>query len=1044
MFPIAAFGLFCLTLGAPDLVANGGFEAGSTPIKGVGYVSGGNTLPGWEVLGEAARNPRALAFFDNGAQPDGQFVLALQNRAVLRQDVGPFERDKVYRLRLAANGRATDKDSCGHFGRLQVRLNGTALVAPVEVPAVDAAGTYATPWKAFEVLFVPGDGGYTLELSQVDPGDGISVLIDAVSIEPVDAPAGQAVQINRARARAAGQPVREIDFRRTQWIWSTEKTNPRDAAPVGTRYFRRTFDVADPAQVKRAFFVGSADNQATVWVNGVYRGVASSFGDWYEMDVRESLRPGRNVLAVEALNAGEMPNPAGLAGALVLLGEGDRVLVSALTDARWRVASAEATGWRESGFDDRAWPAAMELGRVGCPPWGTQGFLTWLVPDDFPRFEIPGQERYTELLRSLHWLHYAGSGPKATLWDGWLSMASLWPAVGDQPANDHAATWRAELLKRPIDAEGYVSTIQHHGFGHGEGWPFPTTFQAGGIAWQFATEHLVYRVGATKALDGWALDGLAQTGLDKTTGLTLKIDADTASLTTPAFDVDRLVAPFVRLEWEPKCPAGARATLAWTSPTQPEFGAERSLPLPLATDMPGRSFTHVPLYRHADPAQRLTRLRLAFNGARGGTLRILGLVTACDTRHPVNNPNYVQGCTEYYRWTGDRAFLTENLPRMRHALDFALREFRVEQEGCVFVPWVGHDGRAGYDGKTVHAGLGIGNNYWDLLPFGGHDTLATIYLYDALRRMAQLEGQIAAHPEWRLPPAERGAASLAALADQVRTRSRQRFWNPTTGRFVACIDSAGVGHDYGYTFVNNEAIAFGLASDEQARSILAWLDGQRTVAGDTSTGADIYHWRFGPRATTRRNVDWYTFPWSGPEGIPWGGQVQDGGAVLGFAYHDQTARLRTAGPDSAWQSLRRTLDWFAEVRAEGGYRAYYAKPGRGTLQGGGPAGGLGMDQEFFESALVPQIMLYGFLGFEPTADGFRLAPSLPSDWPSLRVTRIAYRDTVLDITAGPRQLTVACTGGRRQKVRVSLPAGWTGIGADAEIGAGVVLTARRP
>jgi len=172
--------------------------------------------------------------------------------------------------------------------------------------------------------------------------------------------------------------------------------------------------------------------------------------------------------------------------------------------------------------------------------------------------------------------------------------------------------------------------------------------------------------------------------------------------------------------------------------------------------------------------------------------------------------------------------------------------------------------------------------------------------------------------------------------------------------------------------------------------------------------------------------------------------VQDGGAVLGFAYHDQMARLRTVGPDNAWAALRRTLDWFAEVRAEGGYRAYYAKPGRGTLQGGGPAGGLGMDQEFFESVLVPQIMLYGFLGFEPTPDGFRLAPSLPRDWPSLRITRIAWRDTVLDITVGPRELTITCAGGRRQQARIGLPPGWTGIGAVAEIGDGVVLTARRP
>jgi hypothetical protein len=199
--------------------------------------------------------------------------------------------------------------------------------------------------------------------------------------------------------------------------------------------------------------------------------------------------------------------------------------------------------------------------------------------------------------------------------------------------------------------------------------------------------------------------------------------------------------------------------------------------------------------------------------------------------------------------------------------------------------------------------------------------------------------------------------------------------------------------------VNLEAIHYGLASPEQARSILDWLDGRREIAADTSRGADIYHWRFAPRATTRRNIDTYVWPWSSPESIPWGGQIQDGGAVLGFSFHDVMARLKTHGPDDAWKRLREILAWFREVQAEGGYRAYYTKPGRGTLQGGGPAGGLGIDQEFLESVLVPQVMLHGFLGFQATADGYELHPRLPKDWPSLTISGIRFQDRVLTLTA---------------------------------------------
>ena len=106
-------------------------------------------------------------------------------------------------------------------------------------------------------------------------------------------------------------------------------------------------------------------------------------------------------------------------------------------------------------------------------------------------------------------------------------------------------------------------------------------------------------------------------------------------------------------------------------------------------------------------------------------------------------------------------------------------------------------------------------------------------------------------------------------------------------------------HDYGFTFLNNEAVYHGFATEEQAKSIDDWIRGERMVAGDTSTGADIYHWRFGPRSTTLRNIDYYVWNWSAPESVPWGNQVQDGGSVLGWSYHDLMARLKTAGPDAA-------------------------------------------------------------------------------------------------------------------------------------------------
>ena len=182
------------------------------------------------------------------------------------------------------------------------------------------------------------------------------------------------------------------------------------------------------------------------------------------------------------------------------------------------------------------------------------------------------------------------------------------------------------------------------------------------------------------------------------------------------------------------------------------------------------------------------------------------------------------------------------------------------------------------------------------------------------------------------------------------------------------------------------------------------------MRGDPTPETNFYKFVFGPRRTTRRNVDYYFWGWSRPETIPFGGQVQDGGAVLGWSFMDLSARLKVAGPDVAWARLREITTWFDNVQEGGGYRAYYKKQGA-ALQGDGAAGGLGLDREFFESLLVPQIMLRGFLGFVPTVDGCVINPRLPKDFPSLSIDRIRVKGLVLAVTASADEIVVRKVSG---------------------------------
>jgi hypothetical protein len=294
--------------------------------------------------------------------------------------------------------------------------------------------------------------------------------------------------------------------------------------------------------------------------------------------------------------------------------------------------------------------------------------------------------------------------------------------------------------------------------------------------------------------------------------------------------------------------------------------------------------------------------------------------------------------------------------------------------------------------------------------------------------MADIEEAVDENPGWGVA---RGAwrmdpGQLRTHAAQVKKTANELFWNSETGRFFASIDQKGRRYDYGYSFLNLDSIWYGLPTDEHAHAIMDWIAGRRVVAGDTSQGEDIYQWRFGPRATTRRNLDWYGQGWYGPESIPWGGQVQDGGAVLGFSFYDLWARLRVLGPDDCWQRLGEILQWEKEVHAAGGYRRYYEGGKRGTtLQGGGTAGGLGIDHEFYESSLIPSIVAYGFLGLEADPAGnLHLRPRLPEACPRIALSDVLYHNVRMDVETSNDRIRIALKDPPGTPIRLVLDAGW--------------------
>lgn len=156
------------------------------------------------------------------------------------------------------------------------------------------------------------------------------------------------------------------------WAWFPEG-NPRQAAPVGSRYFRGRFVIPPGRRVIRAEFLGSCDNAFDLYVNGKPVGSSQQDSEGWRvpttLSFAEVVVEGSNLFAIAATNGADAPNPAGLIGRYRITFENGAPSVGAV-DGTWKAADRAEEGWQTPAFDDSGWPAAKVLGPYGCPPWG--------------------------------------------------------------------------------------------------------------------------------------------------------------------------------------------------------------------------------------------------------------------------------------------------------------------------------------------------------------------------------------------------------------------------------------------------------------------------------------------------------------------------------------------------------------------------------------------------------------------------------------------------------------------------------------------------
>lgn len=355
-----------------------------------------------------------------------------------------------------------------------------------------------------------------------------------------------------------------------------------------------------------------------------------------------------------------------------------------------------------------------------------------------------------------------------------------------------------------------------------------------------------------------------------------------------------------------------------------------------------------------------------------------------DARHFTTNSNYVLACWRAFCWTGDIEFLRRAMPRVRRAMQWQLDYCR-GAEGLFIDNSPDHDGTR----------RGVHSNYWDDIPFGYKSAYENIYFYASLLAMAELEeaaakllGPSGSQASARPASLVRPPSYYRELARRVHRNYDDTFW--AGDHYIACVDITGKRHDYGITYVNLEAFAYGLGDAEKARKFYRWLETVKTESGK----ADMYAFEFAPRvnAWDLSKTWWYLEGKDIIKPQPWGKHLENGGAILYTSHFDLVARAKYLGPDNALRRAKAILDrWGLPDHLSGGF----------PLSAGEHSGwGVGTDIPFPESGLVPVSPLYCFLGVEAHVDGLHIRPNLPSRWSWLKVTGLRWRGLVMDVSAG--------------------------------------------
>ncbi|MBU3665443.1 MAG: hypothetical protein FGM15_06145 [Chthoniobacterales bacterium] len=308
-----------------------------------------------------------------------------------------------------------------------------------------------------------------------------------------------------------------------------------------------------------------------------------------------------------------------------------------------------------------------------------------------------------------------------------------------------------------------------------------------------------------------------------------------------------------------------------------------------------------------------------------------------NTSGAFTDDNIIQviGGRAYHLYSGDRAFVRQHLPFYRRAVAWYLD--RRNADGLV--------------------SLNPAHWYYDAMGARGVTTYHNAFLYRALVDLAGMERAAGNAAE-----AGQHEAAAAALKDAI---NRVLWWEDAPGgpRYVDWIEPDGTKIAYAADLCQFPPVAFGIASPEQGKKLIATIDNRiaelerdNGYAGYASLSA---YWPV-PASVNTHPVN---------QGF---GSYMNGGSFLCMTYWEIMARAAVGDAEGAWNRLQK----FAEGTRLTGEKGYI---GNNWVMNDGRIGFGASDEPYLSDAIaVPGALVQGILGIRHTNDQLEVKPVLPA------------------------------------------------------------------